>query len=111
MKEEWFRAKYAEVYPDIRRMPPAIPKKYGITEKMTRAQAIRIVRTMDKKKLYEIIDSVPDAVIARRFNEQFQADEPGKKVSLQEKIAKAWDRFLIKVNQGAPAGKAQKSKP
>ncbi len=78
---------------------------------MTRAQAIRIVRTMDKKKLYEIIDSVPDAVIARRFNEQFQADEPGKKVSLQEKIAKAWDRFLIKVNQGAPAGKAQKSKP
>jgi hypothetical protein len=110
MNEEWFAEKYAEIYPDIRKMPPAIPKKYGVTERMTQAQAIRIIRTLDKKKLYEIIDNVPDAVIAEKFNEQFREDGTAEHVSLQDKIARAWDKLLIKINQGAATGKKQNRK-
>lgn len=110
MNEEWFDEKYAEVYLDIRQMPPAIPKKYGVTERMTKSQAIRIIRSLDKKKLYEIIDNLPDAVITEKFNEQFRGDGTAEHVSLQDKIARAWDKFLIKINQGASSGKAQNRK-
>jgi rhamnose utilization protein RhaD (predicted bifunctional aldolase and dehydrogenase) len=107
MSEEWFAEKYDEVYPDIRKMPPSILKKYRVTEQLNKAQAIRIIRTLDKKKLYEIIDNVPDAVIAQKFNEQFGEDGSAEHVSLQDRIARAWDKFLVKINQGAATGKKQ----
>ena len=104
MKPERFQTKYAEVYAVAKALPPKIKAKYGFTEQMTKAEAVRIVRTLDRPKLYEIIDNVPDAVIAEKFFErQGQGGPSDEGKNLMESIGKAWEKLERKVNKAPPA--------
>ncbi|MDP2905269.1 MAG: hypothetical protein Q8O22_03070, partial [Candidatus Omnitrophota bacterium] len=64
MDEEKFRKRSTNVCNAIREMSGFMREKYGVTPGMTKEQAVRAVQSLDKKKIYEIIDAAPDAMPA-----------------------------------------------
>lgn len=64
-----FRKRYAKTYAVMSELPKELKIAYGIDEKMNKEQAIRKINSLDKKKIYGIIDGVPDALIAKHFKE------------------------------------------
>ena len=102
MKPEWFSRKYAEVYGVAKELPPKIKAKYRITERMTKNEAISIVETLDKPKLYELIDNVPDPVIAEKFFDHLPGDGSKSGGNLMDSIGQAWDKLVKKINRSTP---------
>jgi hypothetical protein len=98
MKDEWFDLKYTEVYRVIKALPAQVRTKYGITEDMTKAQAVRVIQSLDKNKIYDIIDKIPDPVIAEEFNRQLKDDEE-QGGNLMSKINKVWDKIVAGINK------------
>lgn len=58
---------------------------------MNKERAIKNVESLNKKKMYEIIDSLPDRVIANQFK-QYLSEKKQKieKGNLLEQINKLW---------------------
>ena len=104
MRPEWFGKKYAEVYEVLRTLPADLRERYGLTTQMRQEQAVRTIRTLDKKKLYELIDQVPDRVIAEQFRLQIQRNDDQANVPLRDKIARVWQRAVTALSKGAPPG-------
>jgi hypothetical protein len=98
MREDWFEKKYAEVYKVIKDLPPQLKKKYGIKEDMTKAQVIAVIRSLDKKQVYAIIDQVPDPMITEQFNAQFSQKEGDPQNSLTDRIGSIWNKVVAEVN-------------
>lgn len=98
MREDWFAKKYAEVYRVIKDLPPELRTKYRVKEGMTRSQVVALIRSLDKKQIYEIIDKVPDPVIAQQFNAQFSTKEGGDKEGLMDRIGAIWQKVVAEVN-------------
>ncbi len=103
MEEERFRKQYAKVYGVIKDLPPKLKVTYGITEHMTKEQAIKNIESLDKKKIYETIDSVPDTIIANQFKQYLS----GKKQEIQksnvvEQISNFWNKMIGKINASVP---------
>ncbi len=69
MEEDRFRRKYARTYLVISELPKELKITYGINENMNKAQAIKKINSLDKKKIYGIIEGVPDELIAKHFKE------------------------------------------
>ena len=106
MREARFHKKYAEIYKVVKELPPQIRSENGITEEMTKPHAIRIVRALDKKRLYEIIDNIPDSVIAEEFHERTAKNPEGVKgEDLLLKVSKAWNALVMKMNKKTTPGK------
>jgi len=99
MKDEKFRRRYAEVYEIIQDLPTDLKNAYGIKKEMTRQEAIAEIKKMDKKKIYAIIDAVPDAVIVRQFK-QYLAEQKRtlEESSAAEEINKFWQKVLKKIH-------------
>lgn len=97
MKEERFRKRCAEVYAFAKEVPLKIRLKYGFTAQTTKAEAIRIIEKLDKPKLYEIIDNVPDPVIADKFLEEMKGDAAGAGDNLMDAVRRAWERLVQKL--------------
>ncbi|MDD5688560.1 MAG: hypothetical protein PHE88_12095 [Elusimicrobia bacterium] len=98
MDEKKFRKQYLKTYPDLQKLPQPIRTKYGITEKLTKKQAIKIFAKFDKKALYEIIDSVPHYLIAEKFKESIGMQQKGdKKTNIMESIKSKWDQIIAKI--------------
>ncbi|PIU83702.1 MAG: hypothetical protein COS68_02655 [Elusimicrobia bacterium CG06_land_8_20_14_3_00_38_11] len=87
MSDEKFRKRYAEVYAVIKDLPPPVRTKYGLTEKMTKKQAIKSLAGLDKKQIYEIINAVPNSVIAERFREAVAGDKGSKPSGITDQIS------------------------
>jgi hypothetical protein len=98
MREDWFKKKYAEVYKVIKDLPPKLRTKYGVKENMTKAQVIAVIRSLDKKQIYEIIDQVPDPMISQQFNAQFSQKDGEAKDGLTDRIGKIWAKVVAEVN-------------
>ncbi|MDO8662992.1 MAG: hypothetical protein Q7K98_07240 [Candidatus Omnitrophota bacterium] len=110
MKEEKFKKRYAEVYKVIKDLPVELKIRYGITETMTKEQAIRNIESPDKKIIYEMINSIPDAIIANQFKQYLS----GKKQEIQksnvvEQINKFWKNLIAKTNMASPAPKINRA--
>ena len=67
MSQENFHARYMDVYEHIYDCR-FFTENYGLHEDMTKAEAIEKIRSLDKDKLYAIVDAVPDTLIASEFN-------------------------------------------
>lgn len=69
MDEAKFQRVYAKIYKEIMvDLPQELKDKYGVTEDMTRDKAIaRINSFNNKKKIYRLINAVPNKMIARHF--------------------------------------------
>ena len=99
MREDWFEKQYAEVYAIIKDLPPGLKEKYGVTEGMSRGRAIGIIRSLDKKKICEIIDQIPDPVIHQQFNAQFSHDDGAPKLGLMDRIKMIWAKVVAAANK------------
>lgn len=69
MGDEQFRARYDKFYELVNDIPQDLKSIYKVTSAMTREQMIENIQSMDKKKIYEIISSIPDKTVAELFNE------------------------------------------
>ncbi|MCR4338154.1 MAG: hypothetical protein NUV91_10155 [Candidatus Omnitrophica bacterium] len=104
MDEEKFKKKYAETYKIIKDLPAPLKTRYGIIDKMTKEHAVRNIHSLDKKKTYEIIDAIPDAIIAREFKESLEKEkEQMKNSNVVEQIQKSWNRMISEMNKVEPA--------
>jgi hypothetical protein len=68
MDDQEFVNKYKAIYSDMKGLPQDVKTAYGIDEKMDRFTAITKIQSAGKKDLYTIIDSIPDAFIAKHFD-------------------------------------------
>jgi len=101
MSEEKFQKQYAKAYKDIKDIPEHLRVRYGIDENMTREQSIKIIRILDKKKLYELLNSIPDVVIAGKFKEDLSKRKQkleGKNSDIISQIGQAWNNIVKKMS-------------
>jgi len=99
MDEEKFQRRYAKVYEVIKDLPFRLKVSYGVTEHMTKEQAIKNIESLDKKKIYEIIDLVPDTIIANNFKQYLnKRKQVTQKSNIVEQINKFWNKMLEKIN-------------
>lgn len=100
MDEVKFQRQYAKMYEIIKELPPAVKKSYGVTEHMAKEQAIKNTESLDKKKAYELIDAIPDTVIARQFKKYLsERKQEIQKSGLVEQVTKFWNRMVDKINR------------
>jgi len=99
MGEEKFEKRYAKVYEVIKDLPSELKVSHGITEDMSKEQAIKNIASFDKKSIYETIDSVPDKIIATQFRQYLnEKKQEIQKSNLLEQINKFWSKMIGKVN-------------
>jgi len=67
MSDEDFIAKRARVYDLVKDLPESIKKDYAISPDITRQEVVKGIEKLDKKRLYTIIDALPDQALARMF--------------------------------------------
>ncbi len=77
MEEDKFRRRYAKTYAVMSELPKDLKITYGINENMNKEQAIKKINSLDKKKIYGIIDGVPDELIAKYFKEYLARRKQG----------------------------------
>ncbi len=75
--EEEFRTRYAKLYELVKDLPSDIKATYKITSDMTMEQMVENVRSVDKKAVYKIINSMPDRSVTELFKQYLK--EIGKK--------------------------------
>jgi hypothetical protein len=103
MDEEKFKKRYAKIYEAIKDLPSDLKVSYGITEHMSKEQAIKNIELLDKKKIYETVDSVPDTIIAKQFKQYLsEKKQEIEKSNIVEHINKLWDKMTRKVNTSSP---------
>ena len=97
MNEAKFNKKYAAAFKVIKDLPPKLKADYGITESMTKERAIQNIESLDKKKVYEMIDSIPDEIIAGQFKQYLrEKKEEIEKSGIVEQINKFWNKIIGK---------------
>ena len=94
ISDEKFKKQYAEVYPSLVELPQPIKTKYGFSEKMTKKQAIKSLASLDKKQVYEIIESVPNSAIAEQFN-RYYSGQSKPAGSLTSRISELWKKLIL----------------
>jgi hypothetical protein len=99
MSEEKFRKEYAEVYRAIQGLPVHLKNRYRITAATTKAQVIQDIRSLNKNKVYELIDAVPDAVIAGEFMQYLNKKGNGQSSNTAGQINAFWDGTMEKVRK------------
>lgn len=98
MDEKKFSKRYAEVYEVIKELPIKLKSRYGVTEAMTKEQAIHNINSLDKKKIYEGIDAIPDTFIVKQFRQYLDKEKQlvqGNNVL--DQINKLWNTMMKKV--------------
>ncbi|NTV28984.1 MAG: hypothetical protein HGA80_02765 [Candidatus Omnitrophica bacterium] len=103
MHAEWFRLRYAEVYEVAGSLPQPVREKYGIKQFMTRADAVSVIEKLDKKALYEMIDKLPEQVIAQKFfAEMEKKNADGKPKNILDSVRGTWDSLVRHLNRPVP---------
>lgn len=93
MKPDKFKKQYAKAYVALRDLPDDIKATYKITEDMSKEQAIINSESLDKQKIYEIIDAIPDAVISGEFKKYLSSrGEEVRNSGLVEQVTKFWNK-------------------
>lgn|GEM_PF-1308894 len=102
MSDEKFNAKYAKIYEALRDLPTEVKSGFGITAQMTKQQALSTYESLNRRKMYELIDSVPDAFIAREFRKYLAKEKQDvQKSSIIEQVTGFWSKIIGKINSSA----------
>lgn len=89
-----YKRKYAKVYDSIKELPSELKIKYGIIKEMSREQLIKDIESLDKKKAYELINSVPDTIIAKEFKKYLDEKKQGVRESnFVKEIKEFWNKI------------------
>lgn len=99
MDEKKFRKQYAKAYKVIKDLPPALKGSFRITEDMNKEQVIKNIESLDKKKMYKTIDSIPDTIIAGQFRQYLnEKKQEIQKSNVVEQINMVWNTIIKKVS-------------
>lgn len=91
-----FRAQYVNFF-NILKDSSSFNTRYGLTENMTKDEAIEKIKSLDKKKIYAVIDDIPNTVIADQFRLYLeQKKQQIQKSNMVVQIRKTWDRIIKK---------------
>lgn len=106
MDEAKFKKRYTRVYAAIKGLPEKVKITYGISDVMDKKQAVRNIESLDKKKACEIIDAVPDALIAKEFL-RYISNKKGqtRQTNVTEQVSIFWKRTTEKLNISSPVPK------
>jgi Mg/Co/Ni transporter MgtE len=109
MSDEKFNKRYARVYRVIRYMPDKLKSEYGIAENMSREQVIKNINSLDKDRMYEIVDAIPDTAIANEFKRYLDRKKQDiAKSNTFEQVNRFWSDMLKKLEvSSAPSAKQQ----
>lgn len=77
MDEDKYRRKYAKLYVLIKDLPPHLKAAYKVTPHMSKEQMIKNMQSVDKKTIYETINSIPNKTVAELFKQYLK--EMGQK--------------------------------
>ncbi len=100
MNDDKFKRRYGQVYETLKDLPPFLMVKYGITKDMTKEQAIGNIKSVDKKKIYEIIDSIPDKAISDQFKQYLNKNKQGiQRNNIIEQVNKMWNKMMGKIKR------------
>ncbi|MFC1624524.1 hypothetical protein ACFL28_04355 [Candidatus Omnitrophota bacterium] len=82
MEDGEFRERYTKFYPIVKDLPPHLKTTYNVSPHMTRAQMIENIKSVDKKKIYKIINGIPDKTVTELFKTYLRETKrkPAKKV-------------------------------
>jgi hypothetical protein len=99
-RPEKYKKEYAKVYEVLNELPPELKTKYGIVENMSKEQVIKNIESLDKKKAYVLIDSVPNAIIAKEFKKYLrEKKQEVQESNLVKEINKFWNKAVAKVHE------------
>jgi len=103
MNEAKFRKRYAKVYATVKELPIQMRLKYGITEAMTKEQAVRSIESVNKPDIYRLIDNIPDAFIVVEFRQYLSRT----KQQIQDnnsitQVKKLWGKMIAKSGNTKP---------
>lgn len=100
MDEEKFQKRYAKVYLVVKELPFQIRIRYRISEQMTRGEVIRDIESLNKKQVYESIDSIPDTIIAKQFKQYLnEKKQKPQKSNIVGQINQLWNKILEKIGR------------
>lgn len=95
MDEQKFKKRYAEVYEFIREFPAALKNSYAIKEEMPRAQAIKNIESLNKQKIYGIIDSLSDKTVSDIFKRYLaEKKEQIQQSNLMQQVNRTWNKII-----------------
>ncbi len=97
MEEAKFQKHYAKTYNVLKDLPPELLAHYGLTEQMTKQEAIKAIQHTNKGDLVESIDKIPDQVIVKYVKHCLmqEASQLKDKTFLQQ-IDSLWKKFTQK---------------
>jgi len=103
MDEAKFRRRYAKAYAIIKGLPLETRLQYGISEEMTKEQAVRNIASINKPDIYRLIDHIPDAVIVVEFRQYLSRT----KQQIQDnnsitQVKKLWGKMIAKSGNTKP---------
>ena len=84
--EAEFRERYAKLYELVKDLPSDIKAAYRITPDMTMEQMAENVRSVDKKAVYKIINSMSDRTVTELFKQYLKEARKKSKKSEANKV-------------------------
>lgn len=97
MDEGKFQDRYSKVYAVLKDLPSGLTNYYRIGPGMTKGEVIESLESLDKAKMYKIIDAVPDTVIAAQFKAYLaKTREQIQESNTVEQIKKFWNKIIKK---------------
>lgn len=95
-----YRKQYAKHYQVLKDLPAGLKKKYGIVEDLSRVEMIKIIRSLDKKQVYTIIEAIPNVTIAREVEAYFHKEgKDAPEMSFTEKVQALWQDIVVDMSQ------------
>ena len=91
-----FSKRYAQIYEVIKECP-SVRGRYRLNGNLTKQEAIKEIKSLNKKKVYEIIDSIPNSLISNEFMAYLKKKkEEIPKANVVLKIREFWDSIILK---------------
>ncbi|MGE5279812.1 MAG: hypothetical protein ACM3L6_03600 [Deltaproteobacteria bacterium] len=92
MSDEKFRGKFGKIYLYLKHMPDYVKLRYGIAPDFSREQALKNLAVITKEDMYDIVDAIPDSVIADSFQRLLRREgrETQDKDGLVKNINRVW---------------------
>lgn len=97
MDAQKFSKRYNKAYPVLKDLPTELKNTYGVSEGMSKERSIENIASLNKQRINQIIDSVPDAFIARQFKQYLrEKKEELKNSNIAQQINKFWSKTMEK---------------
>lgn len=97
MPKEKFQQRYAKIYPVLNGLPNTLKNQYNLSENLSREEATSAIESLNKQKIYRIINIIPDTLIASQFKAYLaQAKQKIQESNLVREIEKFWNKIITK---------------